>query len=383
MKGSLKWHVGLMAIACVAVLASSSALTLESTAAQGTGGNVYLPYLITAAYPFWQAYDYPPEAIPLGSVHEISHSFILPGQNGSLDVPTDFLMPELIARVHAANRKVTLGVGGAGSDDEFAPMVANPTYRATFVQNLTDFVIQQGYDGVVIDWEFPQTPAQRENLNALMAELRASLNATGRDLRLTIAVPSSNGLGQWFDADAITPLVDYYTVMTFNYHGGWSDQSGHNAPLYPPPPEVDGYGSVDDSIRYWSEERGVPRSKILMGLAFFGNSFDSEDLYQSFSSYSQADYSDIQPLIGNGYTRRWDSRSRVPYLAQDSGPWLWSYDDPLSIRLKCDYVIENDLAGVAIWDITMDLIQDRQELLEEVADKLSVKNVYLPMILRR
>jgi hypothetical protein len=46
-------------------------------------------------------------------------------------------------------------------------------------------------------------------------------------------------------------------------------------------------------------------------------------------------------------------------------------------------VIENDLAGVAIWDITMDLIQDRQELLEEVADKLSAKNVYLPMILRR
>jgi chitinase len=153
--------------------------------------------------------------------------------------------------------------------------------------------------------------------------------------------------------------------------------------LYPPPPGVDEYGSVDDSIRYWSEERGVPRSKILMGLAFFGNSFDSEGLYDSFSSYSQADYSDIKPLIGNGYTRRWDSVSQVPYLTQNSGPWLWSYDDASSIRLKCDYVIENDLAGVAIWDVTMDLINGRQELLEEVADKSWLRTVYLPIILRR
>jgi hypothetical protein len=57
-------------------------------------------------------------------------------------------------------------------------------------------------------------------------------------------------------------------------------------------------------------------------------------------------------------------------LTQDYGPILWSYDDPQSIDLKCQYVIENNLGGVAIWDVTMDLVDGRQELLETVGTKL-------------
>jgi chitinase len=78
----------------------------------------------------------------------------------------------------------------------------------------------------------------------------------------------------------------------------------------------------------------------------------------------------------------------VPYLTQDDGPTLWSYDDPQSIGLKCDYVVENNLAGVMIWDVAGDLIDDQQELLKTVADRLMppstviLPRVYLPIIQR-
>jgi chitinase len=342
-------------------------------------------YFVEAAYPAWRTSVYPPEAIPLDHIQQIGHVFILPGEDGALAIPDGFVMPQLIEFVHAANKKIFVGVGGASSHDEFASMVDDPTDRATFVQNLTDFVIEHGYDGVEIDWEFPQTAVDRENLNALMAELRASLDATGQDLDLNIAVSSGEWFGQWIDVEAITPLVDYYLVMTYSYHGGWSAQSGHNAPLYPPPSGVDDPASVDGSIHYWAETRGVPRSQIVMGLASYGISFNSEDLYRPFTSFEQAYYSEIQPLIGNGYTRHWDSTCQVPYLTQDAGPTLWSYDDPQSIGLKCDYAIENNLGGVAIWDVTGDRINGQQELLEMVAERcisptaLSHR-VYLPII---
>ncbi len=341
------------------------------------------PYFVEAAYPMWYGSVYPPESIPLDYVQQVGHVFILPGADGALVVPGGFVMPQLIERVHAANKKILVGVGGEGSHDEFASMVADPTDRATFVQNLTDFVVGQGYDGVEIDWEFPHTDTDRENLNALMTELRASLDTTGQDLQLNICVSAGASFGRWIDVETITPLVDYYLVMTYSFHGGWSTQSGHNAPLYSPPPEVNDPGSVDEGIRYWAETRGVPQSQIVLGLAFYGISFDSEDLYQPFTSFGQAHYSDIQPLIGNGYTRHWDNTCQVPYLTQDDGPVLWSYDDPQSIGLKCDYVIENDLAGVVIWEVTGDLIDGQHELLKVVADKLMLNlspRAYLPIV---
>jgi chitinase len=319
----------------------------------------------------WRTSVYPPEAIPLDHVSWVGHSFVLPGKGGELTVPPGFQQADLVERVHAADRKISLGVGGEGSHDAFSSMADDPISRGAFVENLVTFVIDERYDGVSIDWEFPKTSVDRENLNAFMSELRTSLDATGEDLRLNIAVPSSDPLAQWIDAEAITPLVDYYVVMTFAFHGAWSTESGHNTPLYAPSPEQGHPASAHDTIRYWTESRGVPPSKILLGLAFFGTSFDSEGLYRPFSEFGQAYYSSIRPLIGNGYTRHWDSTCKVPYLTQDAGPMLWSYDDPQSIDLKCEYVIESNLGGVAIWDVTMDLIDDRQELLETIATKLT------------
>jgi chitinase len=360
-------------------LALCPSLPCESRSALEAHGTT-TPYFIEATYPYWRTSAYPPEYIPLDYVHQIAHVFIRPGENGTLAIPEGFLMPQLIELVHAANKKVVIGVGGAGSHDAFVAMASDPTDRATFVQNLTTFVTDQGYDGVGIDWEFPKTTTDRENLNAFMADLRAGLDATGQDLQLNIAVSPGEGFGQWIDADAITPLVNYYLLMTYGCHGAWSTESGHNTPLYPPPPEVNHPCNIDAGIHYWVETRGVPASKIVMGLTTYGISFDSEDLYQSFTSYESAPYSDIRPLINNGYTRHWDSVCLVPYLTQDSGPTIWSYDDPHSIDLKCDYVIEHNLAGVTVSNVTGDRINGQQELLEVIADRLSVHYVYLPLI---
>ena len=32
--------------------------------------------------------------------------------------------------------------------------------------------------------------------------------------------------------------LDLINVMAYDYHGGWEDKTGHNAPMYPRPDEV-------------------------------------------------------------------------------------------------------------------------------------------------
>lgn len=44
-------------------------------------------------------------------------------------------------------------------------------------------------------------------------------------------------LKQAYDIPAMSKAVDFFTVMTYDYHGAWEGMTGHVAPLKPHPPE--------------------------------------------------------------------------------------------------------------------------------------------------
>lgn len=336
-------------------------------------------YQITAAYPFWRAAYFSVDEIPFEYLDQIDHFSVHPGAGGSLVVPPGFVMPELIVQAHSAGKRVVLVVGGANDHIAFAAMAADPSARASFVGSLVAFVVEQGYDGVNIDWEFPKSEADRQNLNALMSELKAGLDTTGKELKLSISVTSNEKRGVWIDAETIAPLVSHFLVMSFGYYGAWGSESGHNAPLWPQATASDSR-CVDQSLRYWAETRGVPWSKIYMGIASFGIWFDSEGLHQPFSDTRKADYRDIQPLDGDGYTRHWDNAAETPYLTQDGDPGLWSYDDAQSVGRKRDYVLAKRLGGVAVWDVTMDRIAGEHELLKVLAPRTAPNRAFVPLV---
>jgi chitinase len=43
------------------------------------------------------------------------------------------------------------------------------------------------------------------------------------------AGPRSWSVG--FDAPALAPILDFINVMTYDFHGPWSDHAGHNSLL--------------------------------------------------------------------------------------------------------------------------------------------------------
>ena len=70
----------------------------------------------------------------------------------------------------------------------------------------------------------------------------------------------------------------------------------------------------------------------------------------------------------------------MPFLTWNAGPGLWSYDDPRSVAAKRDYVLANGLGGVAVWDVTMDLVDGEHELLRVLAQKPVQERVYVPLM---
>ena len=86
---------------------------------------------------------------------------------------------------------VMLSVGGWGSG-RFSEMASDGERRMSFAQDCLRVVNEFGLDGIDIDWEYPTSdmagisasPADRENFNLLMRDLRSVL---GDDRLLTLA----------------------------------------------------------------------------------------------------------------------------------------------------------------------------------------------------
>ena len=74
---------------------------------------------------------------------------------------------------------------------------------------------------------------------------------------------------------------------------------------------------------------------------------------------------DVDKYINkNGYVRYWDDEAKAPWLF--NGSTLISYDDPESMTLKAQYVLDNDFGGVFYWEHKCDSTRTLLAALYEV-----------------
>ena len=183
-----------------------------------------------------------------------------------------------------------------------------------------------------------------------------------------MAIPVSNGWGQWHDFEFLEQHVDFFNAMTYGTHGDWSSHVGHLAPLYPSPPD-DLDGSCDENMNYLHFSRGIPKDKINMGMPFWGLKWEASNINEPFANNSEnIFYYDIPELINNGWSYHWDGDALCPYLVKDDGSLVITYENPESIAFKCQYVIEEGLGGVMIWALSYDKTEYGQELTHAISE---------------
>jgi chitinase len=333
-------------------------------------GTTHANSIVLGYYMAWERTTIPVESIPLQNLTHLAHAFAWPEADGRLSMYDNLIYPQLVERVHKAGVKIILSLGGWGNCSGFSPMAANPQARERFVQNLVDFCSRNHYDGVDIDWEFPQNKTDRSNLSLFVSELREAFNNNNASWLITMAISAGDWSGQWFDYKALGMNVNWFGCMTYDFHGSWSDHAGHNSPLYAPATDPD--GSVDTAVRYLTSTRGIDKAMILIGLAFYGKQFQAARLYGASSGCTDVNYNEIVPKINNGWSYIWDDVSKVPYLVNSTRTSLISFDDSLSLRLKCEYAQDKNLGGVMIWALGQDRAGEAQPLLSAVGRSMGL-----------
>ena len=361
---------------------------------------------VIAFYPSWKWYDrgrlVNPATIDYSKYTAINYAFFQPGADGSVS-PFDpradktLLLGEiykeappgyakgrglgkeewhrpgtsLVDRAHEAGVKVFISVGGWTMSGLFSGISADPGKRRRFAHACNQLIRTYRIDGIDIDWEYPKA-RDTENFTLLLQAVRDSLDFCEAEMEKKLSLTADFGAGEThasnIDWPRVAPLLDLMNVMTYDYYGSTPGRTNHHSPLFAPQKGVAGY-DLHSTVRNLLGH-GVPAAKINIGLAFFGRSLKTKGRPKLHSpSHRKTDKRTFADGKGapsyyqilasqKKFDAHWDDFAQVPYLAgRGSLHTFVTYDDERSIALKAQYILDHNLAGAIVWDLTGDYVE--------------------------
>ena len=231
--------------------------------------------------------------------------------------------------------KIILSIGGWGSG-RFSEMAANEEYRKSFAKDCKRVIDEFGLDGVDLDWEYPTSnmagisasPDDTKNFTLLMRDIRAEIS---KSKLLTLATAAN---AKYIDFKGIDPYIDFVNIMTYDM----GTPPYHHAGLYRSSKYTRGQ-SVAEAVEA-HVDAGMPINKLVLGMPFYGRG--GKDL-KGFTNYKN-----LSTLTD--HNREWDDEAKAPYLTNKDGEFVCTYDDPRSIALKCQFIIDKGMLGAMYWD---------------------------------
>ncbi|KAL2151126.1 hypothetical protein VTH82DRAFT_6224 [Thermothelomyces myriococcoides] len=279
------------------------------------------------------------------------------------------------------NLKVLLSIGGWTYSSNFRQPASTPAGRQRFAESAVDLLANLGFDGLDIDWEYPQNASEAADLVSLLAEVRAALDRHATKVSathpphflLTVASPAGAHNYEKLDLRGMDRYLDFWNLMAYDFAGSWDSVAGHMANLYP----CQAHGgrcspfSTDAAVRAYVA-RGVPASKIVVGMPLYGRSFENTDgLGQPFSGVGEGTWEngvyDYKKLPLQGAEVRVDQSAGGSYCYLPSRRLLVSYDTVDMARWKAQYIKENGLGGGMWWESSADK-EGGESLITNVVD---------------
>ncbi len=358
---------------------------------------------VVGYYPSWQWYDrnklVRPATIDYSKYTIINYAFFYPLPNGTIvgtdswadenlllgeinwqtNPPSYYPNTSLIDLAHNNNVKVLLSIGGWTLSNNFPAIAADSNLRKNFAHSCKMLCEMYNFDGIDIDWEYPGyaphngTPADKINYTLLLQAVRDSIDAFGsennRQMLLTACAGAAAERMADIEWDNVMNILDFVNLMSYDYHGTWDNIANHNAPLFSTTQGNSSF-NLDSSVSRLINYYNVNPQQINAGVAFYGRSMKTISQPALFGNITgQADIATFPEDEGtpqyynvlkkmNQFSQHWDSIACVPYLLGNSNLFTFvSYDDKQSIAQKAKYIIDNNLRGAIIWEITGDYIE--------------------------
>jgi len=285
---------------------------------------------VVGYFPTWQNFPNLINSVDLTKLTHVNIAFANPNASGVLvvDGASNASVTTVVNASHAKNVKVLMSIGGAGAPgNNYRTALSNSTNMTNFVNSCVNYAVTYNLDGIDVDIEGDVlnggqvTAAQYQSF---VTQLATGLHARNKIMTAALA--------DWFGnnvTNAAAAQFDFINIMT--YDGalpGTGDAAGPHA----------SYQFMLSSYNYWRTTKGVPASKLNIGLPFYG---------YGWGSYAGAQGNDSYAAI----VAKYPGAENVDQIG--SGGNAVYYNGIPTIKQKTAYAIQNG-SGVMIWEMSQD-----------------------------
>ncbi|WP_307834376.1 glycoside hydrolase family 18 protein [Paractinoplanes lichenicola] len=262
--------------------------------------------------------------------------------------------------------KVLWSFGGWTGSGGFTQAARDP---GAFAESCHDLVTDPRwagvFDGIDVDWEYPNAcgmSCDKSGPEALGRMLGSLRTAFGPDAVITAAVPGDSTKLEATDYRTAAEPATWLSAMTYDYFGAGGEdvrktqKTAPHSPLsaYPGIPRTSSTASatVDKLLAL-----GVPASKILLGIGFYGRGWTGVTGPEPGGAASgpaagryEKGLEDYEALV-----KRCPPTGTIGDTAYAfCGNQWWSYDTPETIKTKMAYARSKALGGAFAWELSGD-----------------------------
>ncbi|TCC83761.1 glycosyl hydrolase family 18 protein [Pedobacter hiemivivus] len=257
----------ILSIAIVTVLASCKKEVIKVP--DGYGAKVFVkpttPYVPDMGFKqvaYFPSYRFIKD-IDTTSLDDLTHvifSFLKPRADGSLVLDdTKDKVKDVVSLVKRHNCKIIIALNG--DDKIYTTLLANPQTRELLISNIVKYMLENQFDGVDLDWEYPSaTKGSDVTFGLFMQSLSVELHSWHRTLSMAVTAGLyAGGVKEGINKMAID-ACDFVNLMA--YDGIGTDPAR--------PKDHSSYKMADDVLNVWLNEKNLPKEKAVLGLPAYG-----------------------------------------------------------------------------------------------------------------
>lgn len=296
------------------------------------------------AYPFINSFVLEQSLPYLSDLYVFSYGFTISGEL----IPPWADDNEMVASAKALGTAPILTLTPFGADGRFSnylitTVINDPTASATLIANLERTVLEKGFEGVDIDFEFILAEDRLPFVN-FVRQVRTAINALGYPVSVALAPKVSDDqpglLYEGKDYALLGEAADYVLLMTYEW--------GYK---YGPPLAVAPLNQVRRVVEYALTR--IPPEKIHLGIPNYG--YDWPLPYERGITVARTigNIEARQLAVTYGVPIQFDELSASPfffYEADGIRHEVW-FEDVRSMEAKFSLVNEYSLRGIGIWQI--------------------------------
>lgn len=318
---------------------------------------------------------------------------------------------------------VLVSTGGWGASQSLWLVCDNEANMNKFADSAVEFIRKYGFDGIDIDFEYPSETSQSGNpadfdisetrrkgigerytqfIKIMGEKLAAASKEDGTYYWLTSAVTASSWVLGGQTNSKFLDYLDFVSVMSYDYHGGWNQFVENQANIYADPADTETSALGIATLGFdWSRNyyRGAVQSeKILMGVPYYTRGWTNvqggenglhgtsktpatgnENIWCDYDENGNEMAAGANPLWhvlnlmenDSNYKKYWDPVGCVPHVWNDETKTFLTFEDEQSIQERINVVKENNLGGVLIWVMHGDYDYDEEKKEYTVGDTLT------------